>query len=73
MPIPELSEIAADDEFEPMEITNDDFETVWAQAGSVRQRFAGSPSGSVVVGREARDSDQPAGAASAVRSRSTKG
>jgi hypothetical protein len=33
-PIPELSEIAADAQFEPMEITRDDFEEVWAKCGT---------------------------------------
>lgn len=38
MAIPELCEIAADPEFEPTEITKDDFERVWAQcrAGLIR-------------------------------------
>lgn len=35
-PIPELWEIAADEQFEPTEITKDDFEKVWAKCLGAR-------------------------------------
>ncbi len=36
VPVPELSEIARDPQFEPVEITRDEFEEVWARRNSER-------------------------------------
>jgi hypothetical protein len=38
VPVPELSEIAEDEEFEPMEITSDEFEKVWEQCVAASKR-----------------------------------